>query len=514
MYRLITIIVILFSFLSQSYSQTLDEYSKKIDSKLRRDKNYLNLNYLDITPDFQNIPQFNSIFPRVDGREPFTFASKENITYRLVYLKNGLDIDSVYLLYLVKIERDVSSEQGLIVQATTDQKEDISRVLNFKDIYSLKINQPPLYSFLLALVNSDVRDKEESDTRLPSLLGITPDEEIKTSIGMSSRDNRDYYNYVTVNTAAHWYPRETAEVQTKGRIKTTVSDLPYKIDASFSHISFSHQIMEFKNLGGASVELSTEERVLNLLPWESMLLGVGAKLLFRLDDGKNIYTSTYIDAKLMARLKMSKKTFLDGRYIAENNPFGPGETPMLNLSNSISCDLSFTRPMSLPFMNLYFSIGSEEFKDPNVYIKSGTGYVGYHTSTQAEMTFSFFWNSSEKFVNRFGMDVGAAYYNIWEAKYDIKLNFKGAKLVQDKFMPVVVFHYNFVPKGEPLLGGSVRLFDSHANVSAWLKLIDISSIHRFRFEVSYLTAPFARQRRAWESEGGAMFQLRYRLGIN
>ncbi len=514
MFRLLTILFVLFSITSQNFSQTFDEYTKKIDSKLRRDKNYLNLNYLDIIPDFQAVPQFQSIFPRVDGREPFTFAAKENVTYRLVYLKDGLDIDSVYLLYLTKIERDISNEGGLISVATTNQKEDVSRVLNFRDIYSLKYNNPPLYQFLLSLVNVDVRDKEELDVKLPSLLAISPDEEIKTSIGMSSRDNRDFYNYVTVNTAAHWYPKESSDVVTRGRQKTTTSDLPFKIDASFSHISFSHAVMEFKNLGGASVELSTQERVMNLLPWESMTMGVGAKLLFRLDDGKNVYNSSYIDAKLMAKIKMGKKTFLDGRYISENNPFASGDAPLLNFGNSITADLSLTKPFSLPFMNLYFSIGSEEFKDPNVYTGSRTGYVAYHTTNQAELSFSFFWNSNDKFVNRFGMDVGIAYYNIYEATYDAKLNFTSARLIQDKFMPVIVFHYNFVPKGEPLFGGNVRVFDSHANISAWLKLIDINTIHRFRFEVNYLTAPIARDRRAWETEGGSMFQLRYRLGIN
>lgn len=514
MFRLLTILLVLFSITSQNFSQTFDEYTKKIDSKLRRDKNYLNLNYLDIIPDFQAVPQFSTVFPRVDGREPFAFAAKENVTYRLVYLKDGLDIDSVYLLYLIKIERDISNEGGLISVATTNQKEDVSRVLNFRDMYSLKYNNPPLYQFLLSLVNVDIRDKEESDVKLPSLLAISPDEEIKTSIGMSSRDNRDFYNYVTVNTAAHWYPKENSEVITKGRQKTTTSDLPFKIDASFSHISFSHAVMEFKNLGGASVELSTQERVMNILPWESMTMGIGAKLLFRLDDGKNVYNSSYIDAKLMAKIKMGKKTFLDGRYISENNPFASGDSPLLNFGNSITADLSLTKPFSLPFMNLYFSIGSEEFKDPNVYARTKTGYVAYHTTNQAELSFSFFWNSNDKFVNRFGMDVGVAYYNIYEATYDGKLNFKSAKLIQDKFMPVLTFHYNFVPKGEPLFGGSVRVFDSHANISAWLKLIDINTIHRFRFEVNYLTAPFARDRRAWETEGGSMFQLRYRLGIN
>ena len=145
MFRLLTILFVLFSITSQKFSQTFDEYTKKIDSKLRRDKNYLNLNYLDIIPDFQSVPQFQSIFPRVDGREPFTFAAKENVTYRLVYLKDGLDIDSVYLLYLTKIERDISNEGGLISVATTNQKEDVSRVLNFLDIYSLQYINPPLY---------------------------------------------------------------------------------------------------------------------------------------------------------------------------------------------------------------------------------------------------------------------------------------------------------------------------------------------------------------------------------
>jgi hypothetical protein len=513
MYRLIYSLIILLFLVDLGFTQTLEEFQKKIDAKLRRDKNYLNLNYLDFTPDFQAVPAFRNSFPRVEGREPFSFSDRGNIRYRLVYLKQGLDIDSVYLLYLMKIETTSAEGDELISGLSATQQEDVSRVLNFMDMYNLKLNHPPLYSFLLTLVYRDIQEKEESDAKLPTLLGIQPDKEIKTSIGMSSRDNKDYYNYVTVNTPAQWYPKVTEEKQTFGRQTKKEDDFSFSIDASFSHLSFSHRIMSFGETGGASLMLSTRERVMNMIPWENMTLGVGAKLLFRMDENPNPYLSNYIDATLMARIRMPKTSFLDGRYIAEHNPFSSGDSPLLNFGTGISLDLTLTRPFSLPTVKLYLAKSDEEFKDPNAYRNITGGYVAYHTSTQAEFTFSFFWNSSDKLVHRFGMDVGAAYYNIYEANYDTKLNFKRAKLIQDKFIPVLVFNYNFVPK-DPLLGFSLRMFDNHANMWAWIKLIDLYSVHRFRFEVNYVTAPFARQRRAWETEGGAMFQLRYRLGIN
>ena len=513
MYRLIYSLIILLCLVDLGFSQTLEEFQKRIDAKLRRDKNYLNLNYLDFTPDFQAIPSFRNVFPRVDGREPFSFSDRGNIRYRLVYLKHGLDIDSVYLLYLTKIETTSSEGDELISGLSATQQEDISRVLNFLDMYNLKLNHPPLYSFLLTLVYGDIKEKEENDSKLPTLLGIQPDKEIKTSIGMSSRDNKDFYNFVTVNTAAQWYPKIVEEKQTFGRQTKKEDDFTYSIDASFSHVSFSHKIMSFGETGGASVMLSTRERVMNMIPWENMTIGFGAKLLFRMDENPNPYLSNYIDALLMAKVKMPKTSFLDGRYIAENNPFSSGDSPLLNFGTGLSMDLTMTRPFSLPTMKLYISVAGDEFKEPNAYRPIVVGYIAYHTTTQAEFTFSFFWNSSEKLVHRFGMDIGASFYNIYEATYDTKLNFKRAKLIQDKFMPVVVFNYNFVPK-DPLLGASLRLFDNHANIWAWIKLVDLYSIHRFRFEVNYVTAPFARQKRAWETEGGAMFQLRYRLGIN
>ncbi len=513
MNKFLSILILTLCLLDLGYSQTIDEFQKKIDAKLRRDKKYLNLNYVDFTPDFQAVPAFKNVFPRTEGREPFVFSDRGNIRYRLVYLKKGLDIDSVYLLYLTKIETTTAEGDELISGLSGTQTEDVSRVLNFLDMYNLRLNHYPLYSLLLSIVNKDLIEREETDTPPPTLLGINPDTEVKTSIGMTSRDNMDYYNYVTVNTAAQWYPKMLDEKQTFGRQTKKEESSSFSIDASFSHVSFSHSIMSFGSTGGASVMLTTRERVMNMIPWENMTMGVGAKLLFRMDENPNPYKSNYIDALLMAKIKMPKKSFIDGRYIAEHNPFASGNTPLLNFGTGICLDLTITRPFSLPTTKLYIAKGSDDYGSPNAYKYTNTGAVAYHTNTQAELTFSFFWNSSEKLVHRFGMDVGAAYYNIYEATYDSKLKFIKAKLLQDKFMPVIVFNYNFVPK-DPLLGTSIRLFDNHVNIWSWIKLIDISSVHRFRFEVNYVTPPFARKQRAWETDGGAMFQIRYRLGLN
>jgi len=86
--------------------------------------------------------------------------------------------------------------------------------------------------------------------------------------------------------------------------------------------------------------------------------------------------------------------------------------------------------------------------------------------------------------------------------------------VFNKIQPATTLYLNFAPKNNDFFGSSFRLFDNQLTVKFWLKLLEFSSLHSFRFETSYISAPFMRAVKEWEAEEGASyFSIRYRYGF-
>ena len=182
-------------FTANSIAQEIEDYIKKIDIKLRKDTKYLNLNYVPFSPDTANYKELNSI-PRTEGREPFQFKYDDDISYRIVFLKEGINMDSIYLLYLDEIDLNIDAGERFF---TTDgiDKADTALALNFRDIYALKKDHRIFYDGLMNIVEQYIKDNP--DAELPSLLGINPDREFKTGLGMSARDNSDYLFFARTN---------------------------------------------------------------------------------------------------------------------------------------------------------------------------------------------------------------------------------------------------------------------------------------------------------------------------
>lgn len=491
-------------FLSTSFSQQLDDYFKKIDLKLKKDKKYLNLFYYDFSADQLNeylgtVPNFQ----RTDEKKDFQFQVRDNITYRIVFLKEGIGIDSAIILFVDEIENKSAAGESFFGEGGGGPQIDTNRVLNFKDVYNLRLNDDARYDQLFRFVNNYLKNSE--DNEVPSLLGINPDTDIKTSLGMASRDNTDFLNYMRAN-HYHWYPRE----EKKGggrRGEQVVVKTPYKIDASLSMVHFSHEIMDF-SLGGASVELGFTERVLNLLPYQAMALTGGFRTLVSLADKKtDISNSLIVDARFIGKLKMNTSS------LATNLPYHQADKPRLNVGTAAGFDINITRPFELPFLNLYVAAGGPAFSSPAIKLGTTANPYAYFTFTQAEALMSFYWNTSEKMTSRLRVDVGAGYYDIWKANYRGTSKSPSSKeLLQAKFIPVVGFHFNFVPDNTELFGAKLRIFDSQATLTAWLKLLEFSGNHVIRFEGTYMSEPFARKMRDWETKGGAILQVRYRYG--
>ena len=482
-----------------AFGQQVEDYLNKIELKLNNDKNYLNLHYVTFNADSSN-NIFGTELPKYEEEENFSFKLTDNIQYRLVFLKEGIGIEKPQLLYLDEIDFGENAGEGFFT-AVNNAEVDTNRVLGFKDVYNLELNHKEIYNGLFSIVENYL--SENDDESVPSLLGIHPETEIKTGLGVSSRDNSDYLAFARLN-ESHWYPKE--EISSGFSRRGTGSGSPLRLDLSFSRLSLSHKVLDF-SLGGTSVEASATERVLNLLPYQSRTLSTGFRTLLKLGDYSDINKSTYLDAKFMARIKMNTNSFI------KNLSYIQAEKSLLNVGSSIIAELNVTRPMNLPFINMYLSTGNKNYDDPLEIIENNGANYAYFSFTQAEFTMSFYWNTTDKLESKFKMDLGAGFFDISRAYYDDENNVTSEATLQNTVSPVIAIHYNFVPQGNAIFGTSVKYFNAQFNSKIWLKLLELNKIHTLRLETLYISSPVGREMKEWENEGGVMFQLRYRYGL-
>jgi len=473
---------------------------KKVDVKLRDDAQYLNIHYVEYNPSENPDPEFKSI-PRPEGRKPFTFEEREGVYYNIVFLKDGIGVDSVYLLYLMRVEQAGAAGGGLFTEG--EATDDSSRPLKFNDMWFLKTQHRALYDKFLDIIHKKTIEIEDNDGEVATLLAINPDNQIKTSLGMSSRDNTDYLNYQRIN-SPHWFM--SAKKKTgggRGRGGGGAAS-PFRIDASFSRIGFSHEVMNFK-AGVAGIELTTESPLLNLLPFQAGTFAGGFRVLFALANDPDINKSTFLDAKFLARIKLGD--------MISSIPMAMTDSSALNVGTGIMGNISITRPFGLPFYNLYFAFGNPDYTDPTYIIERNNQRYAYWSFNQAELSVSFFWNESDLMVGRFKLDVGAGYYSVIQAFYNNNNVKTGTKSALSTFYPVIGLSYNFVPRNNPLLGGSIKIFDSQVKFKSWFKVAEFGDNQTIRVEAQYQSAGLARKARDWETDGGLFFNIRYRYGL-
>jgi hypothetical protein len=189
----------------------------------------------------------------------------------------------------------------------------------------------------------------------------------------------------------------------------------------------------------------------------------------------------------------------------------------LHLGNAGGLDVSISRPFGLPFFNFYLMYGAEpDMVDTKVSSITHQGNkVNYYNITSAEATMSFYWNSSVSMVTRFRLDVGAGMYDVYEAVYASATAKKPFKRIQaqSEFQPILAFNFNFAPEGVDIYHAQLRFYDSQVKISGWLKLFELEGGHVFRFDGAYIMPPFARKKDIWETDGGAIIQIRYRYGF-
>ncbi len=495
---LLIISILLFSL---HYGQSKDEILDKIDLKISKDKKYLNLYYISFTPEEVKDTLLYWL-PKPKDRKPFRIDFSDGVDYRLVFLNEGIDIDSMVVIYLQKIKQDVSGKAQLFGGSAQAQI-DTSMEFLYSDLYYLRDSYPKKYGAFYKFLHEYIGNNGEDV--IQSLLGIKPDENVKTVLGISARDNLDYLEYARAN-YNHWYPYP--KKKTGGFSRGGGSEFPFKVDASLTSLTFAYSPwMDFKFGGGASIEFTTEDKLLNILPYEGMNFAGVARLLLELDAGKGMNKALYLDSRIGVKIKARTNEILSKVPIFMTDP------PKLNTVTSFIVDLKATRPFSLPFMNLYLNVGTRNFDNPYSIIEVNGVKKSYFTFSQIAYTMSFYWNTSDKRTSRFRMDIGLGYHDVWQLNYNSLGEPTNSELIQEKFSPIVALNFNFAPKGKPLFGIGIRSYDSRPKITGWFRIVEISDRHSVRVETVYLAPPVARKVRPWENENGVLVQIRYRLGV-
>ncbi len=504
MFRRIILILFLSCF-TISNAQTVDRYIQKISRKIKEDNTYLNLqsvNYAPLRPDeikeLRGIPLFNG--------DTYDFDFVDGVQYKFIILPENIDFDEPVLLLVKKVTPPAAGGgQEFFAATTTGPTEEV--VLSFEDMQNLFFNHIDIYNKLLKKVKVLLKQGEPE-----SLLKIKVDSEVRRSRGLSAPDNLDYINYSLVN-SPHMFPPKPKAKKARGRTFVRPgskaaggSSVPMKISADFGKWTFFHkEYMDWDN-NTISAEINTTNELLNLLPWQPMTMSIGIRsLIFLSGKQKNIQKDFIIDASMMGRFRVNTGS------LVPSLPFMFSEKPKLNVGGGVVIKLATTRIFGLPFLNFYFSSGTEDYSNPYaVFGKSDSSYA-YFSFTQWMAAMSFYWNTNQDRNLRMRMDVGIARYDVSKAVY-----YKGtnSSLVFNRFQPYIKLYMNFVPKGNELFSANIRLFDSVLKFDFWLQLLKLKPAHTFRFYASYIAEPLFRRTYEWENPKSTMIGVIYRYGFN
>jgi hypothetical protein len=495
--HLFILFVILIS--SNIFAQNLPDVYKKVEKKLDKDSKYLDIYSIPFTPTPEELPYLKNI-PVDFGKNTVSFDDKH--IYNIVFIKETIEIDSVVLLYVYTVNTSGGIEDNdAIIDMQSSTTYDTVKVLKFSDVQELyfdKVNRK-FYNELYRIVLATMQEQEPK-----SLLGIKIDESLKKSKGYSGENNKDFVNYMFMN-SLHKYPKKkAANVVRRGREKTTKEETDFSISASLNHCTFTHKIVQFPYyMLGAEINFGDD--FLNVVPYENMTTSFGVRGLITFSEKElDIEKDIILDIKLMG------KTRVDFSGAATRLSFIFTEKPKLNVNSGVSLDITTSSLYHSPFMNLYVSFGSNDFSNPYVKFGKRDSSWSYFTSTQWRYLFSFYWNATEKAEFRLKMDIGLGAHNIVKAiQYKRKYS---ESLMHNKLLPIFGFNLAFVPRNSELINLGFRYYDNIVKGELWFKVVEFDE-HLFRIGGVFLSGPLFRKTNEWENDGGGMMQIHYRYGF-
>lgn len=508
MKRVLYILSTILCLVGVAHAQTaLTDLYLKVQKKLASDKKYLNVYYVSFQPTADELKILSNV-PKASGLSAVSFRAKENVSYQIYFLRESFDLDSLTLLTVKEIEDKAATNESFFGQTTNANTVDTVAILTFGDLQDLFFASHPAYDFLFKKTTEMLR-KDDANT----ILAIAQNEKANKSRGITSPDNTDFLSYMRT-IGIHHYPAiqtETAK-KTSARRRTNeqgdASGTDFQLDVNFSNLGFFHNSMDL-GFGSISAEAGVGAKGLNIVPWKTMAVDLGIRSLIDLGTNglQNIKRDFILDAKIMGRMRVNT-------YNASAKlPFLFGDKPILNVGSGIIFDISGTRAFNLPFFNVYLATGSINVSNP--YAKFGTAdsSTAYFSNQQWEVSWSFYWNSSEERTVRYRMDIGAGNYDVYKATYTKTETRK--ELVYNQIKPFVTLAINFAPQNVDFLGIGTKFSDNILTMNFWLKLMEFSNQHTIRIETTYYTAPMFRNPYAWESpNGNSIVQIRYRYGIH
>lgn len=493
-----------------AYSQSLvDDFYLKVEKKLFADKKYLNLYAVTFQPTTDDAAKLAGI-PKARGNKSVSLISKEGVTYSIVILKENLEIDSLVLLSVKKIEDKSVASEKFFSDATSGPQIDTTVMLSFTDLQELYFANSQYY---YELYNVVVRHLQVEDPS--SLLSLRLGDKATKSKGITSLDNTDFLNFNRAN-SIHRYPKPAADEMKKvaprrrgAQAEQGNTESEFAIDASFSHVSFYHKQMDF-GFSSLSGEINMGARALNMIPYESMTMSLGVRSLIainKIPNTQSLKNDFILDAKLMGRMRVNTSS-LFGKM-----PFMFGAKPILNVGPGFIIDVTGTKGFDLPFFNFYCSIGSEDAQKPYVSFGNVDTSHAFFSFKQWEAAMYFYWNSSEDRTLRYRMEIGMGNYDVYRADYNNRV-LQTSKMIYNKIQPLVGLQINFAPQNIDFLSISSRFNDGKISLQVWMKLLEFADGHVFRLETFYVTAPMFRNRYSWEPmESSSLVQVRYRYAL-
>ncbi len=480
------------------FAQNLIDVYKKVEKKLDKDSKYLDLYMVSFTPTAEELPYLKNI-PTNYGKSIYSFDEKH--VYNIVFIKETMEIDSIVLLYVYTVNSSGGEAEDDLFNMKTGVTYDTVKVLKYSDVQELYFDKTnkKYYDELYRIVLSSIQEEEPK-----SLLGIKTDDVLQKSKGYSAQNNKDFVNYMYMN-SIHKYPTKKApSVVRRGREKQVNIDTEVSVNASFSYLTFTHKIVQFPYyMLGAEVNFGDD--FLNVVPYENMSSSLGIRgLLTFSENEQDLNKDIIFDVKLLGRIKTN---FSGG---VKRLPIIFTDAPKLNVASGFIVDIKTSSFYSLPFMNLYFSLGSNDYTNPNIIFGRRDSTWSYFTNTQWRFLFSFFWNATEKSEFRLKMDLGFGAHNIVKALVNKKKLTES--LVRNKINPIIGFNLSFVPQNSELVNLNFRIYDSILKGDIWFKVLEFDS-HLFRIGGIFLSSPIFRKINEWENEGSGMFQIYYRYGF-
>jgi hypothetical protein len=507
------------------------DIKKKILAEFETNSKYKKQNGLDLY--YINISEQPSLPAAIKGYKNKTIDfKKENgdKNFFVYFIMDGIGLEKitpVMIAYTKKAAQlnTVSTDEGQEeVKADENRssgssaKEDDSKsiVFDINDFYSLKTNDLFAYSEFCKYLEGHNDETKLSDpyqgNKYTEVFQSDKKDESVISYGIVHRNNEDFIKYLqTVD------QRKFPDSSDSKASKSILSFItPKYIDFSLSKQSFSLKglnTFSSDGLGGVGFINSFEDPVLNYLPFEAPYFSSGLSMFVKLTDNvEKLKDDFFMELNIMGRFPFKS---------AENRKYFPVfgvDKPLLNVTPGITFEAHLSKNLikpffqNFPFLNFYFSTGSESYSSPNVKFKdSDTTTSAYFSKTQWQTTFSFFWNSDIEEASRFKIELGVGGNSFQTVRYykDSLMLGNSDRIVQ----PLVALEFNIYQKKKPVMGFMSKCFDSRMTLGFWMKLFEISKNVNVRFEAKCIMEPFLRSTRNWETKSGYFTQIRLRYGF-